>query len=462
MRQYGTQQRRQGKAQSTARTGTGFRGLEALEARQLFASTGLTGTYFNGTDFTNGQTTRVDPTIDFNWTSKPTTSGLSGNTTVTDNDAFSARWTGRIKAKYSEYYTFTVKTNGGVRLWVNNQLLIDDLANTTSAQDRTKKVMFKAGQQYNIRLDYVSPGAGTTLQLLWSSTRTPMQVISPAQYTPAQMADSKYRISFRGSSSTPPIGYRADNGAVFGVRSGGYSYGWNTSNTRYTFDRNSTLSYSERYDGGEQMQGGGTSRYWHITVPNGTYNVRVVAGDANFTNAYYSIDVNGVAAVRGQGNQDSHWFDGTVKVTVTNGDISLTNGVGAFNNRINFVEITPAQESDKLISWQTVGFSIKPEQDGAATRWVDPNLFTDGWQGYVDANIKPLIAQGYHRFVLHNPFGISPDQGMAVDEYLEAKDAGLNWLTDGFVQAIKPLTDAGIEVIAYIGCQHEAMSKPAR
>jgi hypothetical protein len=38
-----------------------------------------------------------------------------------------------------------------------------------------------------------------------------------------------------------------------------------------------------------------------------------------------------------------------------------------------------------------------------------------------------------------------------MDQYLHAKDAKLNWLTQGFVEAWKPVTASGVEVIAYFG-----------
>jgi hypothetical protein len=80
-------------------------------------------------------------------------------------------------------------------------------------------------------------------------------------------------------------------------------------------------------------------------------------------------------------------------------------------------------------------------------------MLPNGWQGLVDSVIKPQIAMGYKRFIIHNPFGLGPTGEMQLGEYLYAKQAGLSWLTDGFVQAFKPLTDAGIEIIGYLGTQ---------
>jgi hypothetical protein len=80
--------------------------------------TGLTGTYFSDEDLTTPVLTRTDPTINFNWST-------GSPDPIVPADGFSARWTGRVKAQYSENYTFTFKADDGVRLWVNGQLLID-------------------------------------------------------------------------------------------------------------------------------------------------------------------------------------------------------------------------------------------------------------------------------------------------------------------------------------------------
>src|SRR5205823_12237477 len=40
-------------------------------------------------------------------------------------DNFTVRWTGQVQPQYSETYAFWTTTDDGVRLWVNNTLIID-------------------------------------------------------------------------------------------------------------------------------------------------------------------------------------------------------------------------------------------------------------------------------------------------------------------------------------------------
>ena len=91
--------------------------IESLEVRRLLsAGTGLSGEYFNGSDFQTAVMTRTDPTIDFNLSHTPDAEVTS---------PYSVRWTGQIEASASQAYEFTIQTNGGVRLWVNDSLIID-------------------------------------------------------------------------------------------------------------------------------------------------------------------------------------------------------------------------------------------------------------------------------------------------------------------------------------------------
>ena len=81
--------------------------------------TGLKGMYYNGTAFNTLALTRVDKTVNFNF-------GTAAPATAVKADSFSVRWTGRIRATKNETYTFSIKSDDGVRLWVSDKLLISD------------------------------------------------------------------------------------------------------------------------------------------------------------------------------------------------------------------------------------------------------------------------------------------------------------------------------------------------
>ena len=85
---------------------------------------GLRGDYFPNMTLTAPATqTRIDPQIDLWWSNG---SPFPGTSFPSDN--FSVRWTGTVVPRYSETYTFYLYEYDGARLWVNNQLVIDDWA----------------------------------------------------------------------------------------------------------------------------------------------------------------------------------------------------------------------------------------------------------------------------------------------------------------------------------------------
>lgn len=134
---------------------------------------GLTGQYYNGTAFNTLMVTRTDPYVDFEWTNEYPAPGLG-----TQN--FSVRWTGQVQPKYNGTYTFYTTTNGGGRLWVNGQLLIDDSGLT----ENSGTILLAAGLKYDIKLEYYHGYSGSRDRLSWSSPVQKKQVVPQAQLYP--------------------------------------------------------------------------------------------------------------------------------------------------------------------------------------------------------------------------------------------------------------------------------------
>lgn len=146
-------------------------------------------------------------------------------------------------------------------------------------------------------------------------------------------------INFQPAGASVPAGYLVDGGSVFGDRGKGRSYGWDADNRSAARDRNSTLSPDQRYDTLNHTQLYGT-RTWEMAVPAGEYQVRVVAGDPRATNSVYGFKVEGVSVVAGRPTSAVRWYEGTKVVAVNDGRLTVSNAVGARNNKIAFVEIT--------------------------------------------------------------------------------------------------------------------------
>src|SRR5436309_690002 len=62
--------------------------------------------------------TRPDPTVDYFWST-------NSPDPLVNSNLFTVRWKGQVQPQYSEPYTFFVRSDEGVKLYVNGQLLID-------------------------------------------------------------------------------------------------------------------------------------------------------------------------------------------------------------------------------------------------------------------------------------------------------------------------------------------------
>jgi PKD repeat protein len=149
------------------------------------------------------------------------------------------------------------------------------------------------------------------------------------------------KVSFRPAASPVPAGYVGDSGAAYGARGGSLTYGWNGDNSAATRDRNSAVSADELHDGLIHLQKPELpDARWEIAVPNGTYSVHIVAGDPDHFDSVFRLNVEGVPVVSGTPTTSSRWVEGTGTVTVNDGKLTISNGSGASNNKMNFVELT--------------------------------------------------------------------------------------------------------------------------
>lgn len=153
-------------------------------------------------------------------------------------------------------------------------------------------------------------------------------------------------INFQPNDVGTPTGYLRDAGSAYDTRTNGLTYGWNAGITGNTFNRDAAGVTDQRYDTGI-LAPNGSSTKWELEVPNGSYRVRIVAGDPNVTSgATYKINAEGTSVVSGTpGSGDDRWIDGVATVTVSDGKLTLTNGTGANNNRLSFVDVTTASRT---------------------------------------------------------------------------------------------------------------------
>jgi hypothetical protein len=144
----------------------------------LGVSGGLSAAYFNNPDLSGDPAlTRIDPAVNFDW-------GNGSPDKTISPDHFSVRWTGFIQPPYDGFYTFYTVSDAGVRLWVNDELVIDNWTDHLPTEDHSEPILLLTGQTYSIRLEYHEDEGAATIQLLWSGPFTPETIIPPSQLYP--------------------------------------------------------------------------------------------------------------------------------------------------------------------------------------------------------------------------------------------------------------------------------------
>jgi hypothetical protein len=110
---------------------------------------------------------------------------------------------------------------------------------------------------------------------------------------------------------------------------------------------------------------------WEMAVPNGTYNVRLVAGDPKHFDSVYRTNVEGTLGLSGTPTNSVRWIDSTVQVTVTDGRLTVTNAAGAQNNKLAFLEITQVGAASPPPSAPTGIVGVYAFNEGSGTTAAD-------------------------------------------------------------------------------------------
>jgi hypothetical protein len=136
---------------------------------------GLRGDYFDGTQLEGGtpgtlDMTRLGEVINFDWPRN-----TSPDPRI-DDDYFSVRWTGEVMPLFTGSYTFTAVTDDGVRLFVNNMMVLENWA-ITGPTTNSGSLPLVANTRYPIRMEYRETTQDAKAQLYWTPPGQPMQVV---------------------------------------------------------------------------------------------------------------------------------------------------------------------------------------------------------------------------------------------------------------------------------------------
>lgn len=99
-------------------------------------------------------------------------------------ETFSIRWTGFIQPPASERFSFSALSDHGLRLWIDQQLVIDnskELRRGLQEQETSGAIELEAGRKYPLRLEYYQARQErprqSQVRLAWASPSTPKETV---------------------------------------------------------------------------------------------------------------------------------------------------------------------------------------------------------------------------------------------------------------------------------------------
>lgn len=164
---------------------------------------------------------RIDSTINFNWVRNSPDPRIRV-------DNFTAEWNGYISPNYSEEYTFTAKADDGVRVWINNQPIIDQwnkqnqtldgfVQGAETSQTHTSKIKLKKGQKYPIRVAYFEDVQNASIEFKWSSKSQSEEIIPYTNLYTDNGADAENGLNATYGSMKTYIAYTQKGNNIYAI-----------------------------------------------------------------------------------------------------------------------------------------------------------------------------------------------------------------------------------------------------
>ncbi|MGB8293801.1 MAG: TIM-barrel domain-containing protein [Polyangia bacterium] len=129
---------------------------------------GLTGSYYRGADFQHLVGERVDRNIDIALSSKEKKPNQLIYAGLPEGPA-SVRWAGEVEPDVTGDYTFQTFSNNGIKLWVDDRLVINHWRQGWLPWKDVAKVRLEAKRRHKIRLEWSKDQGMETVQLLWKT-----------------------------------------------------------------------------------------------------------------------------------------------------------------------------------------------------------------------------------------------------------------------------------------------------
>lgn len=166
---------------------------------------------------------RTDPQVEFSF------ADASPDPEKMANEDFSIHWDGSVFAEETGVYEFIVKTENGVRLWVNDPktLLIDAWVGSGTMREEKKSIYLVGGRAYPIVLDYFKLKEKTaSITLQWKPPHGVVETIPQDHLSPDRLRQTM----------VVKTAFPADDRSVGYERGTGVSKEWDQATTEAALD----------------------------------------------------------------------------------------------------------------------------------------------------------------------------------------------------------------------------------
>ena len=123
------------------------------------SGTGLAATYFNNMTLTGAPALERVESVNFTWSASPGP-GVNAN-------QFSVRWTGFVEAVANGTFQFRTRSNDGVRLWINGNLVIDNWTQHGTIDDLSVTMQLVKNTRYAVTMEYYDVSGTGVAKLQW-------------------------------------------------------------------------------------------------------------------------------------------------------------------------------------------------------------------------------------------------------------------------------------------------------
>ncbi len=123
--------------------------------------TGILAQYFAHADLSGHGVSRLDPNVDL-------ASAVTGPARGIGGLEYGVRWIGRLVPPETGPYRFQLVSAGGVRLWIDDELVLDAWDDDTEGFRASRLVGLGAGREVDLRVEHRHSGAHRRVTLYWT------------------------------------------------------------------------------------------------------------------------------------------------------------------------------------------------------------------------------------------------------------------------------------------------------